>query len=251
MTSNQYSIGESWQALYPNIQEKARRGFSVASGCAVSVNTGTLGATDTISISSGRIWFGGSSVDVTSQNTGIDASDPDLPRKDVVYLDNTGTVQVAKGTASATPSEQAASRFEYYTPEPPDLNGTDAVVLAEIWVQGGSSSITSGDIADRRYNENVPTVLASQSITLSGGSTPAFDGTLNGVTSDQLRDFWVVVSVDADPAFSGDYAYNYDHSRVWDNANSQIDVDVTVNWDTDPGSTNDVSATVYVVEGDL
>ncbi len=120
MTS-QLDIGQSAQALYQNMQEKARLGYSVDSGCAVSINTGTLGATDTLSVASGTVYFGGSSVSVSSQNVQIDAADPSYPRKDVVYIDGAGSAQVAKGTPAEPPQAQkdlGARRFEFYQPSP-------------------------------------------------------------------------------------------------------------------------------------
>ena len=94
------------------------------------------------------------------------------------------------------------------------------------------------------------TVLASKSITLSGGSSPAFSGSLT-IGSDQLQDYYTVVSTDADPAFNGDYEYNYDYTRGWDDSASSLYSTVTVNWDVDPGGGNDVSATASAVGSDL
>jgi len=156
--NSQISIGQSAQALYENIKEKARQGYTVDSGCAVSINSGTLGQTDTLSVASGTVYFGGSSVSVSSQNVGIDAADPDNPRKDVVYLDGTGTATVAKSTPAEPPQTQkdlGAQRVEFYQPRPAALDATDAVVLAEVWVPAGASSLSSGDVADRRVSATV------------------------------------------------------------------------------------------------
>lgn len=156
--SSEISIGQSAQALYENIKQKARVGYSVDSACSVSINTGTLGQTDTLSVASGSIYFGGSSVSVSAQNVQIDASDPDQPRKDVVYADGTGSALVAKGTPKTPPQEQVdsgATRFEFYQPEPPALRGTDAVVLAEVWVPEGASSISSADVDGRQVSTTV------------------------------------------------------------------------------------------------
>lgn len=145
--------GLSAQALYENIEIAARQGYTVDSGCDVSINTGTLGQTDTLSVASGQIQFAGDTVSVSSQNVKIDASDPDQPRKDVVYLDGTGTKQVAKGTPAEPTQEQkdlGAERFEFYQPTPLALDATDAVVLAEVWVDDGSTSLSSVDLGDRR-----------------------------------------------------------------------------------------------------
>lgn len=252
MTSDTYQNGQSIQALYINQQVKARRGYAIDSGGVVSINTGTLGQADTLSVAAADYWFGGTPTSAAGQDVQIDASDPNYPRKDVVYLDAAGNAQVSKGTPNPVPTSQSgASRFQNWRPAPPDLSDTDAVVLAEVWVPADASGITAGDVADRRVFETVDVILASQAITLTGGAAPAADVRLDGVTSDQFQDMTVVVSVDADPAFAADYAFNYDHSRVWDDSAGAVDVDVTANWDVDPGAGNDVSATVYAVHHDL
>lgn len=253
-TSQEVEIGQSVQALYINALQKAREGYFVRSGLSVSINTGTLGQSDTLQVATGDfVWGGTEQAKGATEDVQIDAADPDNPRKDVVYISaSSGTASVAKGTAESTPADQpGASRFEYYEPEPDELYGTEAVVLAEVWVPAGNSSITDSDLADRRVFETVSSVMASQSITLSGGSDPAADVTVADVASDQLHDFHVIVTPDADPGFNADYAFNYDYGRQWDDSDGAVDVPVTVTWDTDPGGGNDVSATIYVVHQDL
>lgn len=136
------------QALDVN-QAFDRWQFSVTSGCAVSINSGTLGQADTLTVAAGDILFDGGSVSVASQTAGIDAANVSNPRKDVVYLDSTGTVQVAKGTAEAA-APSTATRFETFRPAPTDLSATNAVVLAEVWVPAGATSVTASDLHDRR-----------------------------------------------------------------------------------------------------
>jgi len=161
MTS-QLDIGQSAQALYQNMQEKARLGYSVDSGCGVTIDSGNLGDPDTLSIGSGDVYFDGSTVSVSSQSVKIDDSDSSYPRKDVVYVDGDGSAQVAKGTPAEPPQSQkdlGARRFEFYQPSPPALDATDAVVLAEVWVPAGASSLSSSDVADRRVSTTVVSSL--------------------------------------------------------------------------------------------
>lgn len=135
--------------------------FSVKSGCAVSINSGTLAQADTLTVASGSVFFDGGGVSVSSQSVQIDAADTSNPRKDVVYVDSSGNAQVAKGSAeAATPG--TATRFETYRPAPSDLSATGAVVLAEVWVPAGASSITASDLRDRRTFAD----LAAQSATI-------------------------------------------------------------------------------------
>jgi len=87
----------------------------------------------------------------------------------------------------------------------------------------------------------VPLSITTGTITASGGSSPAVNTTIADVSSDQTEQFDVVVSVDSDPSFSADYGFNWDWSQLWDDSDQAWDIEITVNWDTDPGSSNDVS----------
>jgi hypothetical protein len=80
-------------------------------------------------------------------------------------------------------------------------------------------------------------VLTTGSITLTSGSQPAFDGTLQGVTTDQtVKIVAINLYVGSDPSFNGDYAWNHDFGQKYDDANGEVDINLTVNWDIDPGS---------------
>lgn len=253
MSSEYMANGEGFTGLHENAERKARRGYAVDAGFSVSINTGTLDQSDTLSVASGDAWFGGSPISkASSQDVRIDGGDSD-PRKDVVYLDTNGDAQVKKGTPAPVPSDQQGqSRFATYRPTAPDLETTDATILAEVWVPADASSIDSDDFEDRRCFETRRHVLASSSETLTGGNDPALDTTLQNVTDEQLQDFTVIVTPDTDPSFNADYGIsNVDWARQWDDGNSHLDLDVTVTWANDPGSSNDVSATVYAIHEDL
>lgn len=87
----------------------------------------------------------------------------------------------------------------------------------------------------------VDTQLDTGTVTASGGSTPAVDTTLTNVGISQTDPHDLVVYPDADPGFNADYAFNYDWGFQWDDDVSEVDINLTVNWDTDPGATNDVT----------
>lgn len=78
--------------------------------------------------------------------------------------------------------------------------------------------------------------IDTATVTASGGSSPAFDGSVVNISDDQTETFDVIVSVDSPADF--EYAYNEDVSKHW--TGTQWDVDVTINWDIDPGVGNDV-----------
>lgn len=120
--------------------------FSTKSGCAVSPGTNAL----TVQCAAGEVVHDGNSVSVAAQdNVALAAADGSNPRKDVVYVDSTGTLQVATGTAEAAkPSGQ--THRSTYRPAPADLSATAAVVLAEVWVAAGAADIAAGDVSERR-----------------------------------------------------------------------------------------------------
>jgi hypothetical protein len=146
-------IGDGYQALDYSEVLKLQQGFgvrtSVGGGCAASAGTGL-----DVNVADGEILFDGTVTSVAAQTVTLSAADPDDPRKDVVYLDGTGTAQVAEGTpAPALPSGERDRKT--FQPSPPDLSATDAVPVAEVWVGAGVTSLSSGDIRDRRLDIDV------------------------------------------------------------------------------------------------
>lgn len=111
---------------------------------------------------------------------------------------------------------------------------------------------SSGDVLTSGGGGGVVTTLetsddtGNSAITASGGSTPAFDGLL-GVAVEE-NTYLDVGLAPQDPAFNADYDFNFDWSREWDDTAQEMDVNVTVNWDTDPGGGNDVDLDWKVVQ---
>lgn len=149
-------------------------GYYVYNGCSVSPGTNDM----TVQVGSGQVVFNENLVSVSAQdNVSLSTANSD-PRKDIVYLDGTGSLQVATGTAEpAQPTGQ--TRRDAYRPAPPALENTDAVVLAEVWVPAGATDITSTDIIDRRVF--VPTRF--DSLTVDGSSVLNSDLTVDGITT--------------------------------------------------------------------
>ena len=152
---------------------------SIFSGCAVSPGTNAM----TVQCTSG---FG--IVDsefvrpLTQDNVALAAADGTNPRRDLVYVDTTGTLQVLTGTP-APKDPASATRFEAFDPSPPDSSslGTTGTVLAEVWVPAGASDIVADDVRDMRLNTNPHHGIHLQSgiVTLSGG----YGSVTTGVTS--------------------------------------------------------------------
>lgn len=81
-------------------------------------------------------------------------------------------------------------------------------------------------------------VLHSETILHTGGSSTT--ATLTGVTTDQTANFEVYVGVATEPGWSADYQFTETIERQWDSTNGQLDVVVTLDWITDPGTGNDL-----------
>jgi hypothetical protein len=117
-------------------------------------------------VASGEVIVDGTRHSVSATTVTLSASNAD-PRKDVIYVDSTGTVAVASGTpAPAKPSGETGR--DTYQPSPPDLSGTAACPLAEIWVGGGVTDTGSTDISDRRVFADITAgSVDAQSISLN------------------------------------------------------------------------------------
>lgn len=102
---------------------------------------------------------------------------------------------------------------------------------------GGGGVVTTLETSDDAGNS---------AVTASGGSTPAFDGLLGVAVAENT--YLDVGLAPQDPAFNADYDFNFDWSREWDDGAQEMDVRVTVNWDTDPGGGNDVDLDWKVVQ---
>jgi len=146
--------GEGLHALDETQQHRRGDGYGVVDrggACEVTVNSGVLAQSDTLTVASGDVLVNGTTHSLATQTLGLDAASATNPRRDVVYIDGSGVVQVANGTAEAVePKGQSLTRFEFSRPAPPDLAATGGTVLAEVWIPADASSIQSADVRDRR-----------------------------------------------------------------------------------------------------
>jgi hypothetical protein len=79
-------------------------------------------------------------------NVAIDASDPSLPRIDVLYLNSSAVLSVSKGAAMAIKPTGESTWQKYEEPYPADFSAITGIVLAEILVRAGTTSIVNVDI---------------------------------------------------------------------------------------------------------
>lgn len=131
----------------------AKLGHGWVSGCSPSLKTNTSAIE--VDVTSGTVKTNSSTTSVSSGTLTLDDGDNDFPRKDVVYADVDGALQVAKGAPmSAVPTNEEARKTS--TPRPPDLADLTAVPIAEVWVPArasGSDDLNDGSVdyvRDRR-----------------------------------------------------------------------------------------------------
>lgn len=223
-----YSIGNGYSARDAEVWGDRLDGFGVVSGLGVTPGTGLV-----VDVASGTALVGtADTVDLASSTSvSLDTADANDPRKDAIWIDDTGTV--GKTTGVAEPADPAGNiRENTYQPEPPDPAG-DVTILAVVWVAAGASSLATADIRDRRVNADIiandltltghtgemtfvylstnqtvatSTIERIQYDTVSSGDLPGYDTTANefvapadGLYSVEVRFAWSVTT-----AFNGD-----------------------------------------------
>lgn len=134
------------QALDPNQIIAAQRGDGVMNGLEV-----TLSSAMTVAVSGGTAVVDGTSYTKTSSTISLDTGEPELPRKDVIYINNEGDIVVAKGAPEAITPE-GATRFNTKTPAPSALHNVRFAVLAEVYIAPSQTVLLADDIRNRRLN---------------------------------------------------------------------------------------------------
>lgn len=135
------------QALDHNQEVFALDGYAVVSGCGVSPGTNAYD----VDVDAGEVLRGDPSAPVTvnAQTVSIDTPGSE-PRKDILYVDSTGTVLVEKGKPqSAYPEDKRAEMTQF--PAPSDFAAGPETILTEIYVDPNREEIKSDDVVDRRF----------------------------------------------------------------------------------------------------
>ncbi|AGM11163.1 hypothetical protein M196_gp71 [Halorubrum tailed virus 4] len=181
-----FDIGDGADALGRNQLSDALDGTYWVSGWDATLGTGDL----EVDIAAGEGAINGGDVSTGSTQTVDFTGDVDAtnPRKAVISVDDTGTVQKTLGTAvPAAPTDEV--RFRTYDPQPP--TNAPGVVVAEVWLAAGATSLVSDDVRDRRVTNdasinatpNTPGWVedANSPINVSGSqeATITLDGTYN------------------------------------------------------------------------
>lgn len=125
----------------------ALRGYYVLAGSEPTISQKSEGADMSVDVSA----FSYALANVagskgTSSNVAIDAADGTNPRIDLLYLNSSGTLTISKGTAAAKSPSAETNWLKYEAPYPADFSAVDGVLLAEIHVGAGVTTITDANI---------------------------------------------------------------------------------------------------------
>ena len=127
-----------------------RSGWSIIDGYDIESESGFQ-----ITVTSGTALCDGVRRSHSSSSTqSLEPPDNEFPRRDVVYADRFGEVNIESGQPNpALPEDD--SRFDCFSPWPYSMHDVSGVVLAEVWVAPGADGIGGSDIRDRRIHADV------------------------------------------------------------------------------------------------
>lgn len=127
----------------------ALSGYYVVSGHAPTISQRAAGANMSVDATAFEYVIAGTWGEKTSTtNVSIDAADPTNPRIDLLYVNSGGTLTILKGTAAAVAPAGESTWQKWEAPYPADYSATAGVLLAEVRVPAGATSIVNADIRD-------------------------------------------------------------------------------------------------------
>lgn len=144
-----FTVGQYLTANDLKSQEDAHTlGYGVVNGLKV---VPTDPASMDVQVETGKAYVADTLVEkgaVTDLTVG--AADPTNPRKDIVVCNSASTLSIVAGTPEAA---LPGGNVGVYTlnPEPPSIPA-NSIILAEIWVPAGATSITGSEIYDKRVS---------------------------------------------------------------------------------------------------
>ncbi|WP_226043471.1 hypothetical protein [Natrinema sp. DC36] len=142
------SIADGAQLLDIVQYQMALNGYHLLDPDGASVDPGSSNLTVDVTFSTQARLGGPAEAVSNASGVSLPSSDPDNPRKALVYLDDAGTIQTLGGEpAAADPSNEQGTRTG--VPTVPIPSGA-FIPLAEVWIGAGVSDISSSDISSRR-----------------------------------------------------------------------------------------------------
>jgi len=103
-----------------------------------------------VQVDTGSAYINDNRLDKGSTTPKTLASDGSNPRKALITIDDTGTINVTYGTAEAISPDPAKTGIYTPIPRPPALPANSAP-LAEVWIPAGASTLASAYVTDRRF----------------------------------------------------------------------------------------------------
>ena len=126
---------------------KALRGYYVIPGQEPAVSQRGAGANMSVDVGAFKYVLAGAFGEkLSTTNIAIDAADATNPRIDIIYVNGSGTIAVLKGTARAVKPTGESTWQKYEEPYPADFSATTGIVLAEVLVPAGVTSIVDAYI---------------------------------------------------------------------------------------------------------
>lgn len=168
-----YETNDRTQALDPNQVLELLSGSAWISGLDATASNGNM----TVDLTAGDALVDGAVQSPAAGSVTISAADPNLHRKDLIYVDSTGALAVAEGTPDdAVP---AGTTHEHASaPAPPDGVSLTGTPIWEVWVAAGTTSIATADLRDRRVSADV----VFNSVTATTAEVTTSPSTANDVT---------------------------------------------------------------------
>lgn len=159
------------------------RGFCVQDADALKCEAGS-GALE-VSVNAGTYYMGATEREFSGGSVHVDEGDGD-PRKDIIYITESGGLHVTNGVP-APPRPDDRERFETWQPSPPHEDQLGGMVLAEVWVDEGATSIQNPDIRDRRIRQDHLRVAFRDAIvdSLSAGTVEIDSATIVDAVLDE------------------------------------------------------------------
>jgi len=188
MTYDGPNNGEGLHDTQLDVTELRTRGYSIispgdaltAGAYSVSINTGNLNASDTLTVGTGgdEALFDGNTVslsgatDIGIGGVNTDPQGNEQYRFDVIWIDSNGEVNKTAGTAgtlTALETDNNLARFERFSQPIPEPGTWPSPVVAVVVVNSADSSVTTSQLRDYRVPADVST--NSLSGPLTGGNT--------------------------------------------------------------------------------
>ncbi len=164
-TNGQYIFANDFNSILSAFQSQG-----VVSGLTTSVSSGMV-----LSVAAGNAWVNGTNVVKGSPTlVTITAANASMPRKDIIVIDDAGTITVVAGTAAyAIPSSYTGINTS--TPIPPSIPANQ-IVLAEVYVGAAVTAIVIGNITDKRI------IISEEAVDADIATHAALTTGVHGVT---------------------------------------------------------------------